>query len=144
MSQDRNARRSRRPRELRLTRAPRALAIAAWTSAAAIVAFGCGQAPTSVPSRGADIAGRVTTITPGGEWIGTVRVEAVPADTSGSPKADVRVGPGTTIVGPDQHNLDFSGMAVGQWVRVWYSGPVAESYPVQAGAATVVIDSTAR
>jgi hypothetical protein len=40
-------------------------------------------------------------------------------------------------------NGEFRSLALGQWVRVWFNGPVAESYPVQGTAGTVVIDSLA-
>ena len=37
----------------------------------------------------------------------------------------------------------FDALEVGQVVEVWFSGPVAESYPVQAGAKAVVISEPA-
>jgi hypothetical protein len=34
---------------------------------------------------------------------------------------------------------DFGDLAVNQWVRIWYDGPVAESHPMQGTAAMIVV-----
>lgn len=71
----------------------------------------------------------------------SIRVEANPAETSGSDKAVVRITPETRIVRSDSASADFGSLALQQWVRVWFIGPVRESYPVQADAALVQIDT---
>jgi Domain of unknown function (DUF6438)/Protein of unknown function (DUF3221) len=87
------------------------------------------------------IAGRVTSAQ-SGNGIGTVRIEARPEDTAGSAKAVVRVTEATRVIGaPASVTADFTAIRSGQWVRVWFVGPVRESYPVQANAGTIVIDS---
>ena len=110
--------------------------------AAMLLASGCS--PVSSPRMPADpasIAGRVTAVTRSGERIGSIRVEERPSDVSGSAKASVRVVQGTNVL-RDGNRVDFDALQVGQWVRVWFTGPVAESYPVQATGGTVSIDST--
>lgn len=72
----------------------------------------------------------------------SIRVEANPAETSGSDKAVVRITPETQILRGDSASADFGSLALQQWVRVWFIGPVRESYPVQADAALVQIDTT--
>ena len=104
---------------------------------------GCGHTPTRVPTTPPDIAGHITAVDPAGERIGTIRVEAAPQDSTGSAKAVVRVGQVTTVIGPGGRVGTFASLEVGQSVRVWFSGPVRESYPLQAAAATVVVDSAA-
>ena len=88
------------------------------------------------------IEGRVTAVDQAGERIGSIRVEANPSESSGSDKAVVRITQGTEIVRGDSTRGHFNGFSRGQWVRVWFTGPVRESYPVQADAARVQIDST--
>jgi beta-N-acetylhexosaminidase len=86
------------------------------------------------------IEGRVTDVNRAGERIGSIRVEANPSESSGSDKAVVRITQDTEIVGADSARADFNALSSGQWVRVWFTGPVRESYPVQADAARVEID----
>ena len=50
------------------------------------------------------------------------------------PGADVLAGSGETVVRASADEL-----VVGARVRVWFRGPVAESFPVQATAGTVLI-----
>lgn len=103
---------------------------------------GCAQQPPRTPTSPPSIEGRVTAVDRAGERIGSIRVEANPAETSGSDKAVVRITQATNIVRGDSVRADFGSLARGQWVRVWFIGPVRESYPVQADAALVQIDST--
>jgi beta-N-acetylhexosaminidase len=108
------------------------------TALAAACAPRAARAPAGPPS----IEGRVTAVDRAGERTGSIRVEANPSDRSGSDKAVVRITQGTEIVRADSTRADFNALANGQWVRVWFTGPVRESYPVQADAARVQIDST--
>jgi Protein of unknown function (DUF3221) len=36
--------------------------------------------------------------------------------------------------------VEFGALQVGDSVRVWFTGPVAESYPLQATAGTVIVE----
>jgi len=92
----------------------------------------------------ASIIGQITSVNRSGENIGSIRVEARPQDSAGSDKAVARIGQGTPVFGLDGKAADFNALQVGQWVRVWFTGPVAESYPVQATASAVAIDSLPR
>jgi len=110
----------------------------------ALVALGgasCSQQqsvelPTSPPS----IAGTITHVDPAGERIGSIRVEAVPEDEAGSDKAVVRIEQATQLVDATGRAIAFNDLQVGRKVRAWFTGPVAESYPVQARAATVILE----
>ncbi len=98
-----------------------------------------GGVPTSAPG----IAGRITSVNRAGERIGSIRVEEQPAQASGSAKAVATVTQGTVVLRGVTEPRDVNDLRVGQWVRVWFDGPVMESYPVQATAGTIVIDSLA-
>lgn len=111
----------------------------------ALLALGCSSAAThELPSTPASISGRITSVNRAGEKIGSIRVEAQPGDSAGSDKAVARIGQGTPVFGVGGGATDFNALQVGQWVRVWFTGPVAESYPVQATASAVAIDSLSR
>ncbi len=84
------------------------------------------------------------------DQVGALRVEEYPDRQVGDPglpmtggeKAVVTVTTDTRILrqtaGPFE-NAAFDDLATGQQVAVWFSGPVAETYPVQATAATIVM-----
>ena len=111
----------------------------------ALLAIACAPAATpGIPNTPASITGRITSVNRAGEKIGSIRVEAQPGDSAGSEKAVARIGQGTPVFGPGGAAADFDALKVGQWVRVWFTGPVAQSYPVQATASAVAIDSLAR
>lgn len=104
----------------------------------------CAGTKREMPRGPASIAGRVTAVQRSGERIGSIRVEERSADEAGSAKAVVRVTQSTVVFGPTETEMvDFNALRIGQWVRVWFVGPVRESYPVQADAGSIVIDSTA-
>lgn len=109
---------------------------------AAVVACSDSASAPSVPSGPAGIAGRITSVVPDGNYRGTIRVETNPLSNSGSPKAVVTVANGTIVLLTSRAEGEFRSLSVGQWVRVWFDGPVLESYPIQGLAGTVVIDST--
>jgi hypothetical protein len=109
-----------------------------------VAAFACGgNTPTApkVPTTTADIAGRVTFIAASGNYAGSIRVEAIPTSPTTGAKALVTVVNATNIFLIDRKEGDFRAFSSGQWVRVWFNGPVALSYPVQGTAATIAIDS---
>jgi uncharacterized protein DUF3221 len=106
------------------------------------ILLACAPSTPRAPAGPPSIEGRVTAVDRAGERIGSIRVEANPSESSGSDKAVVRITQGTAIVRADSAPADFNALSSGQWVRVWFTGPVRESYPVQADAARVQIDST--
>lgn len=97
---------------------------------------------------GADIRGTVTSIHPANPegqasgLLGSVLIEgSVEADTQFD-KAAVTITGQTRIVqqqGQDRRPASFESLAVGQRVQARFTGPAAESYPVQATAAEIVI-----
>jgi hypothetical protein len=93
--------------------------------------------PTGAP----DITGLVTAVEDSGRRL---RVEERPEDASGSAKAVVRVPADAPILERSGLPRQFGEVRVGTRVSVWFAGPVAESYPVQATAHTVVIEAPAR
>jgi beta-N-acetylhexosaminidase len=115
---------------------PNGLAILAFI----VTLLSCSSASRVSEGR-PSIEGRVTAVDRAGDRIGSIRVEANPSESSGSDKAVVRITQGTEIIRPDSTRSDFNALANGQWVRVWFIGPVRESYPVQADAARVEIDA---
>jgi beta-N-acetylhexosaminidase len=104
------------------------------------IVVACAAPVSRAPAGPPSIQGRVTAVDRAGERIGSIRVEANPSESSGSDKAVVRITQGTEIVRADSARADFNALASGQWVRVWFTGPVRESYPIQADAARVEID----
>lgn len=108
---------------------------------AALVACTGGQQAT-VPDGPPSIRGTVTALDQQGERIGVLRIEEVPADSSGSDKASVRVGGRTRIYrreGEVLRRIEFRQLRVGQRAEAWFTGPVMESYPVQATAEVIVV-----
>ena len=90
----------------------------------------------TIPTSSPDIVGTVTSAD--GERI---RVEENPSDQSGSAKASVRLVKGETRIlrrsGAEARPEDIR---QGSRVTVWFTGPVMESYPVQAKGGVVVIE----
>lgn len=75
--------------------------------------------------------------------LGVVLVEA----EQGADRASVTITDRTALLiqrGEETVAATAADLAQGTRVRVWYTGPVAESYPVQAVAGTVLILSPAR
>ena len=112
---------------------------------AAAAGASCGDSPTApeFPSDAPYIVGRVTSVTTLSSRSVSVRVEANPAEASGSPKTVARVDDFTIVRLPGNVEGDFTSIEVGQWVRLWNEGPVAESYPTQTIARAVAVDSVA-
>jgi beta-N-acetylhexosaminidase len=103
----------------------------------ALVIGGCAA---TAPTRPADITGVVTRLTIGNDGP-QILVEENPADAAGSGKALVRTG-GSTHWFSGGATFDASKLKQGMRVSVWFDGPVATSYPVQAVASDVVILGT--
>ncbi len=115
-------------------------ALTSLLAAASLWLTACKEPTRSIPTTPASIVGRITALDRDGERIGDMRVETQPNDSSGSPKAVVRISQRTIVTTPTLTRADYNDLKVGQTVRVWFTGPVRESYPVQAEAGTVVID----
>jgi hypothetical protein len=127
-------------------------ALAALTVLGAAVVGGCGGAtatgpdspsPSAPPSGAADITGVVSDLAAGGD-AGTVTflVAADPDAAGAYDRAWVRTTAATTIwapAGEARTDLTVDDIADGQRVAVRFTGPVAESYPVQATAGDVEI-----
>jgi hypothetical protein len=115
----------------------------------AAVVGGCGGAtaaqpaspsPSAPPSAPADITGVIRDLTPGGDAGSvTLLVVADPGATGSVDRASVRVTKSTVVWTADGVRGAASALAKGGRVAVWFSGPVAESYPVQATAGAIEI-----
>lgn len=97
------------------------------------------------PARAPDITGQITrattSVVDGSRRI-TILVEAVPNDLSGSAKALVTVDRSTRIFHV-RTAASVEDLLPGATVSVWFEGPVAESYPVQGRAGTLLITTNA-
>jgi hypothetical protein len=113
-----------------------AVLVLALIAAAGALASCAATAPTTPPG----ITGTVTSMVPGDERPASMLVEggAQPAGAAAD-KAQVRIEPGTMFFDAEGKATKPSGIAVGTEVRVWFDGPVAESYPVQGSAQAVQI-----
>jgi hypothetical protein len=108
------------------------------------IALACKAPPPKIPDGPPSIEGRVTAVQKSGEGIGRINVDAGSAGAAGLAKAAVRITEHTTVIGlpPRKLKSDLNALQPGLWVRVWFVGPVGQSYPVQANAGIIVIDST--
>jgi hypothetical protein len=105
---------------------------------ALLVTSACGG---GAANRAADIAGIVTSVSGRTDGV-TMLVESDPSTPSSGAKASVAVTSGTKITRKAQGG-DIAATAreltPGVMVEVWFDGPAAMSYPVQAKALAVVI-----
>lgn len=109
---------------------------------ALLVALACAPNGGPLPNDAPYMSGTITAVGRVSEgW--SVRVEERPQDVSGSAKGVFRVGAQTDVRHASGGRARAEDLREGQRVRVWVTGPVAESYPVQAGARTIVIDAEA-
>lgn len=107
----------------------------------ALVSCAAGTGGETVPATEPSIRGTVTQVSP--DEPRTVLVEENPGEESGSNKASVRLTGETRVLrrsGEAVQRAAPADLAVGQTVSVWFTGPVRESFPVQADAGTIVID----
>jgi len=105
---------------------------------ALLVVSVCGGGATN---RAADIAGIVTSVSGRTDGV-TVLVESDPSTPSTGAKASVAVTSGTKITRRAQGGdraATARDLTPGVMVEVWFDGPAAMSYPVQAKALAVVI-----
>lgn len=103
------------------------------------VLVACSPSP---PEEAASISGAITIVTPGYGTLGSVLVEGTTGSTSAYDKASVNITASTTLLrktAEGYEGLTYSDLKVGMVVDVWFTGPVAESYPVQATADALVV-----
>jgi hypothetical protein len=96
----------------------------------------------------ANIRGKAMKVTPATEeakkkgQLGTVLIEGVKEETTQYDKASVRITDKTKIeklAGKERKPAKFEDLKVGAKVQAKFTGPVAESYPVQATAGELLI-----
>ncbi|MBN1320013.1 MAG: hypothetical protein JXA87_04140 [Thermoleophilia bacterium] len=100
---------------------------------------GCAKVPP--PSGQPSIRGSITSVTRGSDGLGAILVEEASPQGLDYDKASLRITKDTEFlrrVGADYVEITFDDIVTGMLVEAWITGPVAESYPVQAAADTVV------
>jgi hypothetical protein len=109
--------------------------------------LGCGPSGTT-PGAGADIRGSITDIQQADAQsreegiIGSVLIEGVIEEDTEFDKASVTITDKTRVLeqkGEDRLSVTFESLKIGQRVEARFTGPVMESYPVQATASEIVI-----
>lgn len=100
----------------------------------------CARTAVELPDTPPSIAGTITSVDIDGEHLASLRVEAVPGEEAGSDKAVVRIEQGTELLNDSGQRIGLSHFKVGRKVRAWFTGPVRESYPVQADASMVILE----
>ena len=109
-----------------------------------VLLLACSSAPASSPSPApVDIRGEITQFhrsNYGEPPLGTIRVEGSRSEDTRYERASIRVTRETQIVraGEDKR-IPFNQLGVGSLVEVTFTGPVAESDPVQAVAERIVL-----
>ena len=102
------------------------------------------DAELGLPREVAGIRGLITEVrAPFGQVEGfRIRVEQEPTRSAGTPKADVFVAPSTPVFQRVGHRASAAELRLCQELSIWFTGPVRESYPVQATARAIVIERT--
>ena len=95
------------------------------------------DARAALPADAPSITGIVTDVNADGR----IRIEERPDDSSGSAKAVVRLAENATILDRTGSPAARDAIRNGTRVSAWFTGPVMESYPVQATANVIVIES---
>ena len=105
---------------------------------------GAGE-PAAVPAP-ADVRGAITSLTlaegGAGDVMGTILIEGVLEEDTSHDRASVTVTNQTLILdnrSGESQAMGFQVLEVGQRVEARFTGPVMESYPVQATASEIVI-----
>ena len=105
----------------------------------------CAFDSAALPKQEPDIRGSITQINPESDdpnIFGTMLVESQQETNTHYDKAAITVTTETRIseqTAQDRQPANFEALQVGQRVEVWFTGPVAESFPVQATALEIVI-----
>lgn len=109
--------------------------------------LGCAL-PGATPGGGADIRGTITSIYEADAEnrekgiIGSILIEGVIEEDTEFDRASATITDETRILeqrGEDRRVVGFEALRVGQRVEARFTGPVMESYPVQATAMEIVI-----
>lgn len=122
---------------------PAAIARATLASALALaIMLTLGACAPTLPATDPSIRGTITSVTPASDG-GSLLVEAPDTPEFEYDRASVRVTGSTVLLrlgeGDMTERIGFGDLAAGQTVDVWFEGPVAESYPVQASAGTLLV-----
>lgn len=123
---------------IRVTRSGAATVLVALMVFATLAGCAGIAPPTGEPS----IRGVITTITPGEGSLGAVLVEETSAQGLSFDKASLAITKDTKILrgaAGSFERIAFADLTKGMLVEVWVTGPVRESYPVQADADTIVV-----
>lgn len=104
--------------------------------ALALVAVGCSASPPNDPP---SITGVVTQYMTDGTGGGSFLIETDGTGSGDYDIASVHVDSKTKIFDAADDPAAFADIAQGSRLEVWFTGPVAESYPVQATAGTIRI-----
>jgi hypothetical protein len=123
--------------------------VAALTVAGLLAGCVAGVSTQQVPTTAPSIRGVITSADPAGGQVASIRVVWT-ADPAVGARTDLDAAQlgitETTVIrrrlGGAYETLTRAELKVGAIVEVWITGPVAESYPVQASAATVVVTGT--
>ncbi len=91
---------------------------------------------SGIPSTAPYIVGTFTAVSPS-----QLRIEENPAESSGSLKTVLRLTRSTRILHRSGASAKISDLRVGQRGSAWARGTIAESYPSQGTASTVVIEA---
>lgn len=107
--------------------------------ALALLAGAC--AGVASPRGDPAIRGAISSVSfrPGGSTLATILVEGRVEPDTQYDKAAVAVTRSTRIRRADGASVPVDALGAGMQVEVWFTGPVAESYPVQATADTIVV-----
>jgi hypothetical protein len=120
---------------------------APWTVLAGLVLLTTATAADPAKDK-VDVRGTITRVTPVDEAgqkagrLGVILVEGVKDATTEHDKASVRVTNKTRIeklAGKERKPAKFADLKKGVRVQARFTGPVAESYPVQATAGEILI-----
>jgi hypothetical protein len=107
-----------------------------------LLAAGCG--PGAMFEATPSIRGEIRALIPatGGSDLGFARIEGRRQEDVQYDKADVTITRATTIsrrIGGQVEALPFDSLRVGMTVEATFTGPVMESYPVRATAASILV-----
>lgn len=110
-------------------------ALIGYVYSPAVADSSASDVTATIPRTTPSIIGQVTAIA-----LPVIVVEENPAEQHGSNKANVRITGDTQVLRLGEGVVGASKLRVGQQVRVWFAGPVMESYPLQATAGVIVIE----
>ncbi len=95
--------------------------------------------PSDITRTQPSIIGKITSVA-----LPVILVEENPAEQYGSDKAAVGITDRTKVLRQGGDRVGINELSVGQRVKVWFIGPVMESYPAQAKAGVIIIESDSR